>query len=58
MEENILDNKTYEKGGSLEGGKKVSKKLIEASYYDGYKAHASIETHVATCYFEGDKLTM
>jgi len=58
LEENILDNKTYEKGGSLEGGKKVSKKLIEASYYDGYKAHASIETHVATCYFEGDKLTM
>jgi isoquinoline 1-oxidoreductase len=32
--------------------------LIEANYHDGYKAHASIETHTATCYFEDDKLIM
>lgn len=58
LEENIQNSKVFEEGGSLATGNNDSKKIIESSYYDGYKAHASIETHVATCYFEGDKLTM
>jgi isoquinoline 1-oxidoreductase len=28
------------------------------NYEDGYKAHATLETHAAVGYFEGDKLTM
>ena len=58
FEKNITQSKVFEEGGSLNEGKEASKILIEANYHDGYKAHASIETHTATCYFEGDKLIM
>jgi len=58
LEDTIKDSRVHEEGGSLTEGKAISNKLIEASYFDGYVAHASMETHCATCYFEGDKLTM
>ncbi|NLP59081.1 xanthine dehydrogenase family protein molybdopterin-binding subunit [Lutibacter sp. B1] len=58
LENTITENDVFEKGGNLEEGKKSSSKLIKGKYYDGYKAHASIEPHCATCYFEGDKLIM
>uniref|UniRef100_UPI0035625037 xanthine dehydrogenase family protein molybdopterin-binding subunit n=1 Tax=Lutibacter sp. TaxID=1925666 RepID=UPI0035625037 len=52
----IKDGKIFEEKGNLEVGKKESSQVIEAEYYDGYKAHAPMETHSATCYFEEDKL--
>lgn len=58
LEDQIKDNKVFEEAGNLEIGNKTSAKLIKAAYHDGYKAHAPIETHSATCYFENDKLTM
>lgn len=58
LEENIKENKVFEEQGIIKQGRELSEKLAEATYLDGYKAHASIETHCATCYFEGDKLTM
>ncbi len=58
LEDTIQDNKVFEKEGSLKLGQEVSTIYKEATYHDGYKAHASIETHVATCYFEGDKVTI
>ncbi|MDX5583501.1 MAG: molybdopterin-dependent oxidoreductase [Aureibaculum sp.] len=58
FEKNITQSKVFEEGGSLNDGKEGSKTLIEANYHDGYKAHASIETHTATCYFKEDKLIM
>lgn len=58
LEDTIQDNKVFEKDGSLQLGKEVSTIYQEATYHDGYKAHASIETHVATCFFEGDKVTI
>lgn len=58
LEDTIKNSRVHEEGGSLAEGKAVSTKLIKASYFDGYVAHASMETHCATCYFEGDKLTM
>jgi len=58
LEEHITDNKIHEEGGNLIEGENDSKEIIKGNYYDGYVAHASIETHCATCYFEGDKLTM
>lgn len=58
LEDNIKENKVFEDGGSLDDGRKSSKTLVEVDYHDGYKSHAPIETHTATCYFEGDKLTM
>lgn len=45
-------------GGNLAQGEKLATKLVEKSYYDGYKAHAAIETHTAVAKFEGDRLTI
>ena len=58
LEEQIKESKVFEEGGNLKSGRSNSKEFIEAKYLDGYKAHACMETHAATCYFEGDKLTM
>ncbi len=58
LDDNIKENKVFEEGGNLTVGREDSETIIEANYYDGYKAHASIETHTATCYFKDDKLTM
>jgi nicotinate dehydrogenase subunit B len=58
LEDSIKDSRIHQEGGNLATGKTLSETLIEGDYLDGYKAHASIETHSATCYFEGDKLTM
>lgn len=44
--------------GHLETGRNESELIFEHEYHDGYKAHASIETHVATAVFENDKITM
>jgi isoquinoline 1-oxidoreductase len=58
LEDTIQDNEVFKKEGSLQLGKEISTIYKEATYQDGYKAHASIETHVATCFFEGDKVTV
>jgi nicotinate dehydrogenase subunit B len=43
-------------GGDLAKGEKYSDKIIEETYYDGYKAHAPIEPHAATANIEGDRV--
>ena len=58
LEDNISNNDIFEEEGSLEVGKINSKTILKAQYQDGYKAHAPMETHTATCYFEDDKLTI
>ncbi len=58
LEDTIKDNRVFEDAGDLQKGKATSSTYREASYHDGYKAHATLETHVATCQFEGDKLTL
>ena len=58
LEDTIKDSKIHQEGGNLATGKTLSETIVEGDYLDGYKAHASIETHCATCFFEGDKLTM
>jgi isoquinoline 1-oxidoreductase len=58
LDDNIQESKVFEEGGSLDEGRASSMKVFEAHYYDGYKAHAPIETHSATCYFKEDKLIM
>ncbi|MBA4410454.1 MAG: hypothetical protein C0397_13655 [Odoribacter sp.] len=55
---NATESNVLYKGGSLETGKKESAFLFENEYHDGYKAHATIETHTATAVFEKGKLTM
>ncbi len=58
LEDNISDNNIFQEGGLLEVGKAASEYVTKAQYQDGYKAHAPMETHTATCYFEGEKLTI
>ncbi|HLF34998.1 MAG TPA: molybdopterin cofactor-binding domain-containing protein, partial [Cyclobacteriaceae bacterium] len=52
------ESEVVEQSGDLEAGKKGSEIVVEEQYVDGYKAHASIETHTATAVFEDGKLTM
>lgn len=58
LENTIKDSRIHQEGGNLATGQTLSETIIEGDYLDGYKAHASVETHCATCFFEGDKLTM
>ncbi len=52
------DSSVRHEDGNQETGEKESELLFEHEYHDGYKAHASIETHVATAVYENDKITM
>ncbi len=45
-------------GGNLEEGQKQAEILVEQTYLDGYKAHASMETHTALAQVEGNKATV
>ncbi len=56
--DNIAEGETNEEGGALATGREACETIVEAEYHDGYKAHSPVEPHTATCYFEGDKLTM
>jgi nicotinate dehydrogenase subunit B len=47
-----------EQRGDLAAGEKASASVFEHTYYDGYGAHAPIETHTALAQFEGDKVTV
>ncbi|MBS2212300.1 molybdopterin-dependent oxidoreductase [Carboxylicivirga mesophila] len=51
-------SRTTEEKGNVAAGLQEAENIVEANYLDGYKAHASIETHAATAKFEGDKLVM
>ncbi len=60
--EHLLKNAGGERavaqGGQLEQGEKASEIIVEQTYLDGYKAHASIETHTALAQVEGNKATV
>ncbi len=45
-------------GGDLLKAEKKSEKVIEETYFDGYKAHAPIEPHTAVANIEGNKVTI
>lgn len=52
------NSKVEHSGGDLSRGKEDADLHFEEEFHDGYKAHASIETHAATCVLEDGKLTM
>ncbi len=52
------EGEVVSEGGDLAEGEKMAKVLVDESYYDGYVAHAAIETHTALAKMEGDKLTI
>lgn len=49
---NIVDQ-----GGDLDAGEKLADILIDQTYFDGYVAHAPIETHTALAAVEGNEAT-
>jgi isoquinoline 1-oxidoreductase len=56
MVEQGKETRVVEEKGNLDQGFAEADFVLEAEYHDGYKAHASIETHTATANFEGDRL--
>ena len=50
------ETRVVEEKGDLTKGFSEADFILEAEYHDGYKAHATLETHTATAYFEGDRL--
>jgi isoquinoline 1-oxidoreductase len=46
------------KNGDIQQGEQESIAIFEKTYLDGYKAHASIEPHVAVVNVEGNKATV
>lgn len=44
--------------GDLETGKKNSDVIVESEYYNSYVAHATMETHTALGFMEGDKVVV
>jgi len=64
--ENIFDHllkvapegKVIASEGDLTAGEKESKEIIEQTYFDGYKAHAPMETHTALVDAGGEKVTV
>ncbi|OHB78618.1 MAG: hypothetical protein A2Z25_16755, partial [Planctomycetes bacterium RBG_16_55_9] len=52
------DGNVVAEGGDLQAGQKQSDTVVEQTYYDGYVAHAALETHTALAQVEGDKATV
>jgi isoquinoline 1-oxidoreductase len=45
-------------GGTLQTGEKQAKEIFEQTYFDGYVAHAALETHTALVKIEGNSATV
>jgi nicotinate dehydrogenase subunit B len=52
------DRRVRYEGGNPDTGKSGSDFVFEHEYHDGYKAHASIETHAATAVWRDGRITM
>jgi len=44
--------------GNLQTGEKEAEMIVEETYLDGYKSHATIEPHTAVVEIKGDKVTV
>jgi nicotinate dehydrogenase subunit B len=56
LTENAPNKRTVEESGNINDGRANTDSVIESTYYDGYVAHAPLETHTATAVMEGDKM--
>ena len=56
LTENAPSKRTVDEGGSIKDGRDNADDIIESTFYDGYVAHAPLETHTATAVMEGDKM--
>jgi len=47
-----------DRGGNLGKGRKLAKRTFETTFFDGYVAHAPMETHAALAHIENGKCTV
>jgi isoquinoline 1-oxidoreductase len=47
-----------DKGGNLDKGRKLATRTVEKTFFDGYVAHAPMETHAALAHIEDGKCTV
>ncbi len=52
------EGKVVAEGGNLQEGRKAARSIVDATYRDGYVAHAPIEPHAAVASIEGKKATI
>lgn len=52
------EGKVVAEGGNLQEGRKAARSIVEATYRDGYVAHAPIEPHAAVASIEGKRATV
>ena len=45
-------------GGNVEKGRKLAARVVETMFFDGYVAHAPLETHAALAHLEDGKCTV
>ncbi len=55
---NAGEGRAVAQGGQLDEGQKLAEIVVEQTYFDGYKAHAPIETHTAVAQVDGNKATV
>lgn len=58
LEHSATSERVVTKAGDVNAGEKSSDKILTASYYNHYVAHAPIETHTALADVSGDKATL
>jgi len=58
IKETATESEIFEEGGDLASGRAQAEIIVDEEYHDGYKSHATIETHTATAEFKDGKLTM
>jgi nicotinate dehydrogenase subunit B len=56
--ENAGNGNVVARDGDIQTGQKQTDMSVEHTYYDGYVAHAPIETHTALAKVEGNKVTV
>lgn len=50
------EGEVVSQGGDLKEGQRLAQKTYDATFYDNYMAHATIETHTAVAKPEGDRM--
>jgi nicotinate dehydrogenase subunit B len=55
---NAVRKEVVDRAGDIASGQKLADAVFEQTYFDGYVAHAAIETHTALAKAEGDKATV
>ncbi|MGE5242907.1 MAG: molybdopterin cofactor-binding domain-containing protein [Betaproteobacteria bacterium] len=58
LEKNAPPGQVVAEGGAIEEGGELASQVVEATYLDGYVAHAPMETHSAVAEFADGRMTV